>query len=113
MVGIHLPGLDSISNKDGIAARDSLPKSMSLPGLGLSTQQEEEVVLPAYHVLKEGSEWRFEVSFDSRIEVKVQPSTYYTIFSKVNADFFLSFFLAMQSSSVQSWRSSSRTSSRE
>lgn len=46
---------------------------MSLPGLDLSAPV-EKLMLPTIYELKEGSEWRFEVAFGSRIEVKVRPS---------------------------------------
>ena len=45
---------------------------MSLPGLGLAAQPEAENGPTAIYALKEGSEWRFEVAFDSKIEVKVR-----------------------------------------
>lgn len=44
--------------------------AMSLPGLQLSTPVEIETAT-TIHELKEGSEWRFEVAFGSKIEVKV------------------------------------------
>lgn len=49
---------------------------MSLPGLQLSAPIETAVV-PAVHELKERTEWRFEVAFGSKVEVRVSrsPST--------------------------------------
>lgn len=44
--------------------------TMSLPGLQLSTPV-ESVVNTAVHELPEGSEWRFEVAFGSKAEIKV------------------------------------------
>ena len=44
--------------------------TMSLPGLQLSTPVEVGVV-PNIHNVKPGTEWRFEVAFGSKIEVKV------------------------------------------
>ncbi|KAI4206761.1 MAG: hypothetical protein LQ346_000950 [Caloplaca aetnensis] len=44
---------------------------MSLPGLQLSAPV-ENVVNTAVHELPEGSEWRFEVAFGSKIEIKVR-----------------------------------------
>jgi len=43
---------------------------MSLPGLNISAPA-EEIVVPKIHDLKEGTEWRFEVSFGTKVEVKV------------------------------------------
>ena len=47
--------------------------AMSLPGLNVAEAAEE--IKPAKtattHDIKAGTEWRFEVSFDSKIEVKV------------------------------------------
>lgn len=45
-------------------------KSMSLPGLQLDAPV-EPVSAPTFHNIKEKSEWRFEVAFGVRIEVKV------------------------------------------
>ena len=49
----------------------TVPQIMSLPGLGLSAPPEAELRPPAIHLLKEGTEWRFEVAFGSNVEVKV------------------------------------------
>lgn len=43
---------------------------MSLPGLQVSAPV-ETVAAPVVHELKEGTEWRFEVAFGSKVEVKV------------------------------------------
>ena len=43
---------------------------MSLPGLQLSAPVETQVV-PTVHDLTEGTEWRFEVAFGTRVEVRV------------------------------------------
>ena len=43
---------------------------MSLPGLDVSAPV-EIVVAPTVHELKEQTEWRFEVAFDAKIEVRV------------------------------------------
>ena len=47
----------------------SIPK-MSLPGLDLSVPV-ESVVNPTIYELKEQTEWRFEVAFHSKVEVRV------------------------------------------
>ena len=44
---------------------------MSLPGLELSAPV-ETVVTPTVHELKEQTEWRFEVAFGTKIEVRVR-----------------------------------------
>ena len=43
---------------------------MSLPGLDLSAPV-ETVTTPTVHELKEQTEWRFEVSFGTKVEVRV------------------------------------------
>lgn len=43
---------------------------MSLPGLDLSAPV-ETVATPTVHELKEQTEWRFEVSFGTKVEVRV------------------------------------------
>ena len=43
---------------------------MSLPGLDLSTPV-ETVVNPTVYELKEQTEWRFEVAFLSKVEIRV------------------------------------------
>ena len=43
---------------------------MSLPGLDLSAPT-ETVVTPTVHELKEQTEWRFEVAFGTKVEVRV------------------------------------------
>lgn len=45
--------------------------TMSLPGLQISAPAEIEAT-PIIHELKEGTEWRFEVAFGSKVEVKVR-----------------------------------------
>lgn len=65
-----LPGLGQLIALN--ETKENQLQKMSLPGLGLATQPEAEAYPPAIHNLKEGSEWRFEVPFDSKIEVKVQ-----------------------------------------
>lgn len=45
---------------------------MSLPGLQLSAP-EEKVVTPVIHDIKQNTEWRFEVAFGVKVEVKVSP----------------------------------------
>lgn len=45
--------------------------TMSLPGLQISAPAEVESI-PTIHELKEGTEWRFEVAFGSKVEVKVR-----------------------------------------
>ncbi len=67
--GSDLPGLSQTI--DSISIQDTFLQSMSLPGLGLAAQLEAKIRPPTVIVLKEGSEWRFEVSFDSKVEVKV------------------------------------------
>jgi len=44
---------------------------MSLPGLQLSAPV-ETTVTPIIHDLKEGTEWRFEVAFGTKVEVRVR-----------------------------------------
>lgn len=44
---------------------------MSLPGLDLSAP-DETVVTPTVHELKEKTEWRFEVAFGTKVEVRVR-----------------------------------------
>lgn len=44
---------------------------MSLPGLDLSAP-DEIVVTPTVHELKEQTEWRFEVAFGTKVEVRVR-----------------------------------------
>lgn len=48
---------------------------MSLPGLGFAAQPEQEDRPPTVHELKAGAEWRFEVPFDWKVEVKVHTRT--------------------------------------
>ena len=43
---------------------------MSLPGLELSAPVEATLV-PTIQELKEGTEWRFEVAFGTKVEVRV------------------------------------------
>lgn len=43
---------------------------MSIPGLQLSAPVDTNVI-PAVHELQEGTEWRFEVAFGTKVEVKV------------------------------------------
>lgn len=45
--------------------------TMSLPGLQISAPAEIESI-PTIYELKEGTEWRFEVAFGSKVEVKVR-----------------------------------------
>lgn len=44
---------------------------MSLPGLDLDAP-DETVVTPTVHELKEQTEWRFEVAFGTKVEVRVR-----------------------------------------
>lgn len=46
-----------------------------LPGLQLNTPS-EPVSAPIIHEIKENTEWRFEVAFGSKIEVKVCPARF-------------------------------------
>ena len=46
------------------------PSKMSLPGLDLPAPV-ETVAAPIVHELKEQTEWRFEVAFDTKVEVRV------------------------------------------
>ena len=43
---------------------------MSLPGLDLSAQA-ETVATPTVHELKEQTEWRFEVAYGTKLEIRV------------------------------------------
>ncbi|KAL9128688.1 MAG: hypothetical protein Q9217_002681 [Psora testacea] len=47
---------------------------MSLPGLNVSAPV-QEILVPSVYELKEGAEWRFEVSFSSKVEVKLLSGT--------------------------------------
>lgn len=75
---------------------------MSLPGLQLSAPV-ESVSLPIIHELKEGSEWRFEVAFGSKVDVKVRPG--YLAFAPAVLTFISapSYSPAVQSYSVPNW----------
>ena len=44
--------------------------TMSLPGLNISAPV-QEVKAPVAYDLREGTEWRFEVAFGTKVEVKV------------------------------------------
>ena len=72
-LSIHSRRHEAVGLNDG---RDApwLPSgetvTMSLPGLHISPPTEVEA-LPTIHELKEGTEWRFEVAFGSKVEVKV------------------------------------------
>lgn len=59
--GVTLPGHANTSN-------------MSLPGLELSAPVETHVT-PTVHELKEQTEWRFEVAFGTKVEVRVWSSS--------------------------------------
>ena len=63
------------SSRAAKAVRFTLPEhgsisKMSLPGLDLSAPV-ETVVDPTVYELKEQTEWRFEVAFLSKIEIRV------------------------------------------
>ena len=55
--------------KAALPGRANISK-MSLPGLELSAPV-ETVATPTVHELKEQTEWRFEVAFGTKIEVRV------------------------------------------
>ena len=62
-------------NRAGKAIKAAFPghansSTMSLPGLDLSAPV-ETVVTPTVHELKEQTEWRFEVAFGTKVEVRV------------------------------------------
>lgn len=62
-------------NRAAKAVKVTLPGSahtpkMSLPGLDLSAPV-ETVATPTVHELKEQTEWRFEVAFGTKVEVRV------------------------------------------
>lgn len=62
---------------------------MSLPGLDLSAPV-ETVVTPTVHELKEQTEWRFEVAFGTRIEVRVNTRSFLSsceILTKLRSSF--------------------------
>lgn len=52
---------------------------MSLPGLDLSAPV-EIVATSTVHELKEQTEWRFEVAFGTKVEVRVRSSTSSALF---------------------------------
>ena len=79
-----------------ILRRELFPKSMSLPGLGLAAQPEADYHPAAIHGLKEGAEWRFEVPFDSKVQVKVHPRT--LNIAECNSKYMYRYSLEMQSS---------------
>ena len=56
---------------------------MSLPGLELSAPV-ETAVTPTVHELKEQTEWRFEVAFGTRVEVRVRCPNLSTLFDCLN-----------------------------
>ena len=56
---------------------------MSLPGLELSTPV-EAVVTPTVHELNEQTEWRFEVAFGTKLEVRVRCPNLSTLFDCLN-----------------------------
>ena len=63
------------SSRAAKASKVTLPEpgsisKMSLPGLDLSAPV-ESVVNPTVYELKEQTEWRFEVAFLSKVEVRV------------------------------------------
>ena len=71
---MQLPGLLRIQDLVSQNASTDGPgaySKMSLPGLGLSVALESQYHPPVVHELKEGTEWRFEVAFESNVEVKV------------------------------------------
>ena len=58
------------------AVKDTFPRhahdyKMSLPGLEISAPV-ETVTVPTVHELKEQTEWRFEVAFGTKIELRVR-----------------------------------------
>ncbi|KAL8760936.1 MAG: hypothetical protein Q9184_002904 [Pyrenodesmia sp. 2 TL-2023] len=60
---------------DPIATQSTIDSlTMSLPGLQLSAPV-ETVINTAVHELPEGSEWRFEVAFGSKVEIKLLSGT--------------------------------------
>ena len=61
----------------------SIP-NMSLPGLDLSAPV-ESVVNPTIYELKEQTEWRFEVAFQSKVEVRVLSPASSTLFKSLSA----------------------------
>ena len=63
------------NNRPANAVKVTIPghaktSKMSLPGLDLSAPV-ETVVTPTVHELKEQTEWRFEVAFGTKVEVRV------------------------------------------
>ena len=57
--------------------------TMSLPGLDLPAPV-ETVVTPTVHELKEQTEWRFEVAFGTRVEVRVRCPSLNALFNFIN-----------------------------
>ena len=51
---------------------------MSLPGLQLEAPV-QSISEPTIHDIKENSEWRFEVPFGSKVEVKVGGNSYWGV----------------------------------
>lgn len=69
---MQLPGLGRVVALQNASSEGPRAYSaMSLPGLGLSVAPESQYRPPVVHELKEGTEWRFEVAFESNVEVKV------------------------------------------
>ena len=75
---------------------------MSLPGLQLSAPVETAVV-PTIQDLTENTEWRFEVAFGTKVEVRVRPSSLRSL-SKLRSftdEILLSFYQELLSFSAQ------------
>lgn len=92
-----------------LSSTDSL--TMSLPGLQLSGPV-EPVVRTAVHDLPEGSEWRFEVAFGSKVEVKVCLKHALLTWSANRNNLICSYSLETPSSSAQNLRRNRHTLSR-
>ena len=74
--GSDLRANRSAATKDGLNVALSTIRclfTMSLPGLNVSAPVPEVVTASTYE-LKEGTEWRFEVAFGTKVEVKARPS---------------------------------------
>lgn len=64
-------GTDEPYDQEGLVPQMSDLTMATLPGLQLSTPG-EPVSTQIIHDIKENTEWRFEVAFGSKVEVKVQ-----------------------------------------
>lgn len=67
---------DEAEDRGDLTAQMTALNMSILPGLQLNTPS-EPVSAPIIHEIKENTEWRFEVAFGSKIEVKVCPARFF------------------------------------